>query len=102
MKRLLLIALLFSGVANAYTLQCDEGRTANFKLLNGAVAFTVKGETLTLPAVEMNDMVALYHGQASDGSGGMFMMNKQTGITASIYIRGAGNTYHCRKELSKH
>ena len=100
MKKLILTALLFCGAAHAgYSLKCDENRTASFEILHGAVAFTAQGKTITLPVDEMNDMVALYHGQASDGSNGMFMMNKQEGITASIYIRGAGNTYHCKMPI---
>ncbi|WP_313488231.1 hypothetical protein [Pseudescherichia sp.] len=101
MKKLILLALLVSGTASAYTLKCDEGRTINFQLENGDIAITAEGKTLRLPVAEMNDMVALYHGQAADGSGGMFMLNKQSGVTASIYIRGNGNAYHCRKPLSK-
>lgn len=101
MKKILLALLLVSGASQAYTLHCDEGRTATFRLLNGAVAFSAGGKTITLPAEEMNDYIALYRGQANDGSGGMFIMQKGQGIHTSIYIRGTGNTYHCSKSIPK-
>ena len=61
--------MLLSGAAQAYTLQCDEGRTATFQIFEGGLAFSAKGKTITLPVEEMNEIVALYRGQATDGNG---------------------------------